>query len=136
MRRQILVLAAVLAFLWPACTQAAIVYEVIDLGTLGGDSSWASSINDIGQIVGRSDNSEYNCHATLFDATGMGNNIDLGTLGGLFNSYSAATSINNVGQIVGVDYPYSIYLRMGNAILFDPNRTGNNIDLVKLFGRM
>jgi hypothetical protein len=56
----------------PICTQAAIVYEVIDLGTLGGPGSAALSINDPGQIIGEADE-----RATLFDQTGAGNNIKL-----------------------------------------------------------
>jgi len=80
MKRQILVLAAGFAFLWPVCTQAVILYEVIDLGTLGGSASWANSISDAGQIVGESYKSRGSWHATLFDPTGAGNNIDLNTL--------------------------------------------------------
>jgi len=140
MRRRILVLAAVFAFLWPACAQAAIVYEVIDLGTLGGDESLAYCINDAGQIVGEAMNNKGDSHATLFDPTGAGNNLDLGTLGG---RDSWAWSINDVGQIVGYQYSSAISINNagqivgeaedteGNyrATLFDPTGAGNNIDL-------
>jgi hypothetical protein len=51
MKKLIFVSAVVIAFLCPAYVQATIVYEVIDLGTLGGDLSIAYSINDVGQIV-------------------------------------------------------------------------------------
>jgi len=123
MRRRILVLAAVFAFLWPACAQAAIVYEVIDLGTLGGDESLAYCINDAGQIVGEAMNNKGDSHATLFDPTGAGNNLDLGTLGG---RDSWAWSINDVGQIVGEAEDTEGNYR---ATLFDPTGAGNNIDL-------
>jgi probable HAF family extracellular repeat protein len=53
----------------------------------------AYSINDNGQIVG-----DINFQATLFDGTGEGNNISLGSLGG---DESYALSINNAGQVVG-----------------------------------
>lgn len=81
--------------------------------------SAALSINDNGQIVGFCRG-----HATLFDPTGDGNNIDLGTLE---NRPSIAWSINNSGQIVG-----SAHGMLGGsplAILFDPTGDGNNIRL-------
>lgn len=81
--------------------------------------SAALSINDNGQIVGFCRG-----HATLFDPTGDGNNIDLGTLE---NRPSVAWSINNTGQIVG-----SCAGLLGGsplAILFDPTGEGNNIRL-------
>jgi probable HAF family extracellular repeat protein len=123
MRRQILVLVAVLAFLYPVCAQAAIVYEVIDLGTLGGDESHAYSINDAGRIVGWANDSEGNLRATSFDPTGAGNNIDLGTLGG---DEGEARCINNIGQIVGYALNSQGYRR---ATLFDPTGAGNNTAL-------
>jgi probable HAF family extracellular repeat protein len=72
-------------------------YSVIDLGTLGGPTSEAESINNSGQIVGYSDTSSATQHAFWYaQGTGM---HDLGTLGGL-NSF--ATGINDAGEIVGV----------------------------------
>lgn len=72
-------------------------YEVIDLGTLGGQYGQAEDINDAGQIVG-----------WAYDATGArraflwenGVMSDLGTLGG--NYFTAANQINNGGQVAGV----------------------------------
>jgi probable HAF family extracellular repeat protein len=63
-------------------------------------------------------------HATLFDPSGRGNNIDLGTLGGW---ESMAYSINDNGQIVG--YASSTPIGYFHATLFDPTGNGNNIDL-------
>jgi probable HAF family extracellular repeat protein len=119
------------------CTYAEIEYEVIDLGTLGGNESTAYSINNTGQIVGIAEYTEFYGHATLFDPTGDGNNIDLGTLGGIYISSSTATSINDVGQIVG--YSRGFFRGGGapppaHATLFDPNGTFNNIVLHALGG--
>lgn len=61
-----------------------------------GASSFASDINDLGQVVGSFTTSEGETHAFLWDSA---NGIqDLGTLGG---SYSSAHSINELGQVVG-----------------------------------
>jgi probable HAF family extracellular repeat protein len=112
-----------LSFLCPTSLPADTIYEVIDLGTLGGDWSEAYSINDASRIVGWSDK-----RATLFDATGAGNNIDLGTLGG---RNSEAYSINNVNQVVGRAVNNQGDRR---ATLFDSTGGGNNIDLGALGG--
>jgi probable HAF family extracellular repeat protein len=72
-----------------------------ELGTLGGETSTPSDINEAGQVVGFSDpdvDSSEGSHAFLWDrSTGM---VDLGVLPGDLSS--RATAINNVGQVVGV----------------------------------
>ena len=66
-----------------------------DLGTLGGDSSVATAINDSGMVVGRSNLEDgEGLHAFAYS----GSMVDLGTLGG---SESAALALNNLGLIVG-----------------------------------
>jgi uncharacterized membrane protein len=100
----------------------------INLGTVDAYRlSAAYQINNTGQIVGQSYNQvwmpELDRRATIFDPTGEGNNIDLGTLGG---RDSTAASINDTGQIVGSardadEYEY--------ATLFDPKPGANNLSL-------
>jgi probable HAF family extracellular repeat protein len=103
-------------------------YEVIDLGTLGGDWSEAYSVNESGEIVGFARDGSGGDHATLFDSSGNCNNIDLGTLGG---NKSCANSINDGGQIVGRAARHAL---SSNATFFDTSGNGNNIDLGTLDG--
>jgi len=74
----------------------AVQYEITDLGTLGGLSSSAKAINDLGQVTGSSPTtgSAYT-HAFMWD---NGVITDLGTLDG---PYSYPFDINNSGQIIG-----------------------------------
>jgi probable HAF family extracellular repeat protein len=107
---------------------AEVLYDVVDLGTLGGNYSCAFSINDNGQIVGIAKDGTEDMRATLFDASGSYQNIDLGTLGG---RSSVAYSINNSGQIVGcAEKGWQLDL----ATLFDPTGRGENMDLGTLGG--
>ena len=67
-----------------------------DLGTLGGQYSFASAINDAGQVAGWAELA----YPSVYHAALWSNALatDLGTLGGL---YSGANAINNAGQVVG-----------------------------------
>ena len=78
-----------------AAAEPIVPYEAIDLGTLDGMvSAQATAINDIGQVVGWSENGGP-AHAFLWQDGVM---RDLGTLGG---AYSRPTDINGLGQVVG-----------------------------------
>src|SRR5437868_8464075 len=86
-----------LLFLMGFSSADAVLYSVIDLGTLGGSYSEAASINSSGTVVGR---------ATIVGDTEMhafsysnGMMTDLGTAG---NGFTVATGINDSGTIVGL----------------------------------
>ncbi len=70
---------------------------LMDLGTLGGDSSTGVVISDSGLVAGSSDTANREAHAFLF--SGAGPLTDLGTLGA---GYSWPRAVNNYGQVVGV----------------------------------
>jgi probable HAF family extracellular repeat protein len=127
--KSILPSAIVISTLLVQITFAALPrYEIIDLGTLGGDRSVAFSINDIGQIVGWAERADASRHAVLFDFNHPANNIDLGTLEG---NWSEALSININGCSVGTSHTrQGIY----HAALFDPSDPIANIDLGGLGG--
>ena len=90
-----LLIAAWLLLLLPGVSPAQ-VYNITDLGTLGGKNSFALGINALGQVIGASDTAAGQSHAFLW--TKAGGMQDLGTLGG---SVSKAFGINASGQVVG-----------------------------------
>jgi probable HAF family extracellular repeat protein len=94
-----------------------IQYTIVDLGTLGGTSSWANDINNSGQVVGRSyiaGKEVY--HAFLYNGGVM---QDLGYIGDIGGS-SIAFGINDSAQVVGtVNYWPSRYsLPVGHAFIY------------------
>lgn len=114
--------AALLAGLLSTGVTAQIVpidplYELVDLGTLGGNSSVALGMNEIGDVVGWSETGS-GVHGFLWQDGQM---LDLGTLGGRF---SEARDVNSFMQIVGVakdadEQPRAFYA--WNGMLFDLN---------------
>ena len=85
----------------PPATHA---YEPLDLGTLGGNSTVATAINDRGQIVGWSFTAAGARHAFLWEDGAM---RDLGTLvaqepNPAYHTSSVASAINNAGLIAGI----------------------------------
>ncbi|MFB2980529.1 DUF3466 family protein [Microseira sp. BLCC-F43] len=104
------------AFLGIATSQRAdaISFYLTDVGTLGGNNSYATDINEYGQVVGTSYTADGQSRAFLWDnSSGMTN---LGTLPSNYNycynygygygscyssSSSNATAINDYGQVIG-----------------------------------
>jgi probable HAF family extracellular repeat protein len=68
---------------------------MVDLGTLGGETSYPEAITNTGQVVGYSDTAGGK-HA--FSWTAAGGMVDLGTLGG---NTSEADAVNEHGEVVG-----------------------------------
>jgi probable HAF family extracellular repeat protein len=71
------------------------ILTMTDIGTLGGEFSYAWDINDQGVITGEASTAVEEVHAFRWTSAGM---IDLGTLGG---PRSVGRSINEAGQIAG-----------------------------------
>ncbi len=69
--------------------------KLTDLGTLGGQNTFAHDLNDKGQVVGQSQNGEGVYHAFVWE------NGTLRDLGAADAQQSEAWGINNAGQIVG-----------------------------------
>lgn len=66
-----------------------------DLGTLGGRSSYAYAVNQMGMVVGYAETEQKGVHAFVYSGGQM---RDLGTLGG---AASYAYGLNDSGQVVG-----------------------------------
>jgi len=71
--------------------------DMVNLGTLGGEFSVATSINVHGQVVGHSETESQETHAFRWDPD-VRSMRDLGTLGGKF---SYAQGVNDQGDVVG-----------------------------------
>ena len=80
-------------------------YTFMDLGTLGGESSYASALNDRGEIVGSSQVADGSWHGFHWRAGKM---TDLGEL--------RPVGINNKGDIIGTT-DTSAYLRRGTRLI-------------------
>lgn len=106
--RSCFILASVLVVA-PGLSRATNLFTVTDLGTLGGSSSHAASVNASGQVVGDSLNATGKDRAFAY---WHGTMIDLGTLGG---DFSSASGINDNGQVVGWSYTAG---NLGHAFLF------------------
>ena len=95
----ILILQIVLSIVLASGVSSAPDIQITDLGTLGGTSSRATAVNDLGQVVGWGDTASGEPHA--FSWTAAGGMVDLGTLGG---NYSTAAAVNDLGQVVGYSF--------------------------------
>jgi probable HAF family extracellular repeat protein len=92
-----------LVILSGTCSAMAQLYEFVDLGTLGGDTSFARSINHQRQITGNAQTDPANpsprLNAFLWNPP-AGPMINLGVLAGS-NNFSRGYAINDSGVIVG-----------------------------------
>ncbi len=99
-------------------------FTAVDLGTLGGTTSWAWDISDAGQAVGMSLTGDGKTRAFSWtQADGM---IDLGHLG---LGYSRAEAVNESGQVVGMSWTTT-----GAEHAFSWTEAGGMVDLGTLGG--
>ncbi len=97
MNRPLTLSFAATAFLF-AATAHAQYYDIIDLGTLGGDASGGDGMNELGQTVGWSKDAPGNYFAFISAPGGP----PLSTIGPMPNGdYTYAQGINDLGEVVG-----------------------------------
>ena len=107
-------------------TSGRTLYKVQDLGTFGGDASFAFGINDSDKVVGDSSTSAAGYHAFLYSGGKM---TDLGTLGG---PESSANDINEADKVVGESSTSGT--TENHAFLYDASATPRMRDLGTLGG--
>lgn len=86
---------------WHAFITDANGANITDLGTLGGSYSYATGINESGEVIGVADTLSLDRHAFLYSHGGM---TDLSLLDPVISSgwtHLSVAAINNNGQIVG-----------------------------------
>ena len=110
MKRQFVLLVTLAAFLGEVGFASAAQYQLVDLGDLPGGDDWSTgeSINNAGQVVGRSDtafSSDVNAgkHAFIWDLTY--GKTDLGVVPG--EEWTSNVNINNAGNIAGTYWGYA-----------------------------
>jgi probable HAF family extracellular repeat protein len=92
-----------------------VVLSRTDLGTLGGERSFATDVNNARTVVGWSHTAEGIMHAFRWtEAEGM---VDLGTLPG--DEWSRATAITNDGDIIGLSGPRNAF--PGTSVRWSPD---------------
>ena len=84
----------------PAPAARAEYYTITDLGSLAGPVSYASAINNAGQVVGWGDSDPVERYSHAFFYSGSGPLQDLGTFGGV-TGVSQAFAVNDNGWVVG-----------------------------------
>jgi probable HAF family extracellular repeat protein len=107
--------------------RAGTAYILTDLGTLGGDTSYAYAVNASGQVAGQSSIGRSVYHAFL-SGPGGGPLQDLGTLGG---SQGVGFAVNDSGQVAG--WSFTAAEPVGHAFLSGPGG-GALMDLGTLSG--
>lgn len=131
------VIVGQICFTEPTRYRAAIIDPSGNHVDLGGDYSDAHAINDNRIIVGNSTSTPGKWHATLFDPTGNGQNINLNPFGDDLEGYNSdAYDINNNGVVVGVVVRQSAGFNKTKSVatIFDTTGNGNNIFLATLSG--
>jgi probable HAF family extracellular repeat protein len=115
--------------------------QMVDLGVLGGVSSYGMAINNYNHVVGYSTiANDERVHAFLHDGAKM---IDLGSLGGPGNrwgsDFSVALGVNNYDQVVGYTYLPMAHITPIQQVAFlwnrAPDGSGQMVNLnTLLFG--
>jgi probable HAF family extracellular repeat protein len=127
--QKILIIFAIHVSVWsliPNSLNAHQIYTITDLGTLGGETSDAYGLNNLGQVIGDSLTASGESHPFFWSKEdGL---IDIGVIGGIdgFNGYSHAQDINDYGEVVGyyrnfnTDAYRHIFLWSKETGIYDP----------------
>ena len=86
--------------IWESLEDRTLLASIVDLGDLGGGSSYADAVNESGQVIGNANTASGEYHAYFYSGGTM---TDLGDL--VFTNperdYDAQGWLNNSGQVIG-----------------------------------
>lgn len=123
MKKYIGILIAVFFTIWNSSFAHADSFTLVDLGTFGGTETRASAINNLGQVVGSSQNASATWRAFIWDdVSGM---QDMGNLYGHDGQETYATDINDNGQATG----YSGNYDNSRSVIWDSTNGMQNLGL-------
>ena len=106
----------------PALAQAAPRYTVTDLGSLGGQESAATGLNNKGQVVGGADTARHGKGPEFITNVFVWQNGRMKAVPGLDGSHAFVVAVNDAGQMAGAYSANPLQAKFAAALFTLPGR--------------